>query len=374
MQKVIVGTNQLSYLEQRNFAGLDYNGQIAHKKIHDLYKIYNFILFKTTNKINPNYQFSFRDFGLNNVDIYHFFSSIYYGKKPWIVTSSTPLPRWTKNHKKGLDRLVHPSCKKIILLSKNCYDKQQELLSNYPEYSRAINEKTTIISPSQDLLVSNYQEKVLNTKNLVFTVVGHQILIKGGLEIVRCFNRLHSEGISSIQLNIVSALHPSNYLDYDDSRKDINFIKKSINDNPLINHFPSLPNHEVIKLLKSTHVALLPSYGDTFGYSVLESQACGCPVISTNISALEEINNDSIGWIIPVPLKEGKRANIVDKTSRMAFSEILENGLYKTIKSIIDTPHIIEDKGTLSLKNIQENHSPSDRSILLKNIYLSALK
>ncbi|MFW2788163.1 glycosyltransferase, partial [Acinetobacter baumannii] len=48
------------------------------------------------------------------------------------------------------------------------------------------------------------------------------------------------------------------------------------------------------------HIGLLPTWADTFGYSVLEFQACGCPVISTDVRALSEINNNDIGWLINV--------------------------------------------------------------------------
>ena len=50
-------------------------------------------------------------------------------------------------------------------------------------------------------------------------------------------------------------------------------------------------NSEVMNILKNTHVGLLPTYADTYGYSVLEAQSFGCPVITTNIRAMPEINN-----------------------------------------------------------------------------------
>jgi glycosyltransferase involved in cell wall biosynthesis len=40
-------------------------------------------------------------------------------------------------------------------------------------------------------------------------------------------------------------------------------------------HFTGIPNSEVIDLLKRTHVSLLPTWAETYGYSVLEAQACG---------------------------------------------------------------------------------------------------
>lgn len=52
--------------------------------------------------------------------------------------------------------------------------------------------------------------------------------------------------------------------------------------------------------MKQCHIGLLPTFGDTFGFSVLEMQACGCPVITSNNYALPEINNKEIGWICDI--------------------------------------------------------------------------
>ena len=43
-------------------------------------------------------------------------------------------------------------------------------------------------------------------------------------------------------------------------------------------HIHYLENDQVLELLKRTHVSLLPTYDDTYGFSVLEAQAAGCPV------------------------------------------------------------------------------------------------
>ena len=43
-----------------------------------------------------------------------------------------------------------------------------------------------------------------------------------------------------------------------------------------IEHYEWLPNHEVLKLLASSHVSLLPTFADSYGYSVLEAR-CRMP-------------------------------------------------------------------------------------------------
>ena len=62
-----------------------------------------------------------------------------------------------------------------------------------------------------------------------------------------------------------------------------------------ISYVPKLTNNETLELMKKSHIGLLPTYADTYGYSVLEFQAAGCPVITTNVRALPEINNNNLG-------------------------------------------------------------------------------
>lgn len=373
-KKIVVGTNQLSYLEKRNFSELPFSNPIEFKKCADLYKIYNYILFKSSKKIIPNYQFSFKDFGLNNVSLFHFFSAVYFGSKPWIVTSSVPIPRWINNHKIGFDLLEKNNCKAIILLSENCKSKQLKLIKRFNANSEVLEQKMHVIHPSQSPLIESFDQKEIDSSTLTFTLIGHQVLIKGGLEVVRVFNRLNNEGISNIKLNLVSLLHKSGFLDYQNSGTDIEEIKNKISSCPLINHIPFASNQEVIDLLRATDVSLLPSYGDSYGYSVLEAQAAGCPVITTNTGALSEINNNEIGWVLKMKVGEDYRAVVENDKSRSIFSADLEEQLYRTIKNMLNDRQCIIVKGKMSLQKIIEKHNPKDRAEAIQKLYLAALK
>src|SRR5690606_873447 len=106
---------------------------------------------------------------------------------------------------------------------------------------------------------------------------------------------------SELFLNIVSSM---NFGDYATHTNESHFeLAQTIIDQfpNNIKHYKHLKNEEVLDLFKKTHVGLLPTWADSFGYSVLEAQACGCPVITTDIRALPEINNNDIGWLIKVP-------------------------------------------------------------------------
>lgn len=372
MSKIRIGTNAISYLEKRNFIDLPYS-EIEFVKVKDYYKILTYLRFKLTKKTFPDHLYSFKDGGLNKVDILHFFSALSKGEKPWVVTSSVPLPRWTKNHAKGIQLLANDSCKKIILISDICKQRQLAELEKYPDYKDKIIPKITVLHPSQNPLIKSYSDKKLSKEKIVFSLVGHQILIKGGLETLRTFSRLHQEGFN-VQLNLVSLLHSVDYLKNENSANELNEVKTIVASSPSwLNYFPSMPNDKVIELLKTSHVALLPSYGDSYGYSVLESQACGCPVISTDIVALPEINNEDCGWIINVPKLEFGKPDVYSLEKHLKFSQTIENQLYNTIISILNNRHQIELKGNNALNRIINKHNPTERALYLENLYRSIL-
>ena len=124
--------------------------------------------------------------------------------------------------------------------------------------------------------------------------------------------------------------------------------------------------------MKTVHVGLLPTYADTYGYSVLEFQAAGCPVISTNVRALPEINNEEIGWIIEVPRNQLGEALYTTKNDRMETGRAIRCGLKRAIDEIMENRLIISRKADAALKHISDRHSPEVFSSRLREIYSKA--
>jgi glycosyltransferase involved in cell wall biosynthesis len=224
------------------------------------------------------------------------------------------------------------------------------------------------LHPPQPLLINNLNEKPSVKNGLVFTFVGNQFFSKGGKEILNVFKQLAQNG-HYIQLNIVSNFSPDQYAS-NTTAKDIKLLKEQFSQIPdTIKILGPMPNKEVISLLKQSHVALLPTYADTYGYFVLEAQACGCPVVSTNIRALPEINNNECGWVIPVP--KDKNGNGILKTSndRETFSKIIEKNLCTIVNEIIKNPDSIAPKAKASIERIKKQHDPEKHALKLINIY-----
>ncbi len=375
LQKIKIGVSAKSYLEKRNFIDLPYSISIDFVKKYDLHKPYNHLLYKLFHKINPDAHFKFHDHFLNkNIDAFHFFGSIYFGKKPWFVTSSVVLPRWTKHRERAYRELLKENCKKIFMLSNISYQRQVYEFEKNNISKDSYDKKLTILHPSQKMVVKEYAEKKLPEK-IRFIIAGHRILGKGGYEILKVFIDLYKK-YKDIELIVISKLHTADYLRNEETEKRLAEVKKMIeeNKNTFITYYPELPNAQVIELMKNSHVALLPSYDDTYGYTVLEAQACGCPIITTDIMAFPEINNNEIGWIIEVPKTTFGRPDAFSLQSYHLFSRILIENLEVIIKNIIENPAQIKTKGAMALKKIYEKHNPEKNALILQETYQSIFK
>ena len=96
------------------------------------------------------------------------------------------------------------------------------------------------------------------------------------------------------KLFLISALDKDE-AKYERTEHDLEDAKRLIAKNSSwIEYHETLPNDVVLEKLKKAHVALLPTWMDTFAYSVLECQACGTPVISTSLRALTEVNSGGV--------------------------------------------------------------------------------
>ncbi len=368
-----VGTASGGYPEKRNIFSLPFkNAKVVRR--YDLINIINYIHFKLYHKSKNEYVFLHRDFGINDVDIFHFFNKISFSNTPWITTFETRVPYFkpSKTPDRYYELLVNKHCKKLIAISKRAYNIEMFLLDQRKQFKDAVAEKLTIIHPPQKSLIKTYDQKQLDNENIVFTLVGRHFFLKGGMEVLKVFDRLF-QNHKNIKLNIVSLLEHSDYISKS-TENDVTEAMKIINAHPgKINYHKSLGNNQVLELYKNSHVSLQPSYHESYGYSILEAQACGCPVISTDVCAMPEINSEASGWVLNIPQDELKDGIWRTAEERKKLSEILQEQLQATITNIIGNMQTIKAKGVNAIKRIEEEHSPGSRAALIENIYKESL-
>lgn len=378
-----IGYQRNTYPEQRNIINITKDNEYIKLFNYDIYRI-KYIMYKILNKLKIvnggklfKYAYSFNDLNLNKVDIIHFFNSISYGNIPWVCTFETAIPRFdkylnihkeekdcfnkynTKEVEKVLNHLSKDSCKKIIAMSNTAFNIQKSVLQQFPKQKDIILKKMCIIHPPQQLYVNNFYEKDIDIDGcIIFTFVGRDFERKGGVEIIEVFNELQDE--YNFKVNIIGKI---------DSKKNQNIISIIKNNPHWINYYESLPNEEVISIMKKTHIGLLPTYQDTYGYSVLEFQATGCPVITTNVRALPEINNNKTGWIIELE-KNSYGESILDLKK---INTIIKEQLKNIVREILDNPFMIIEKSNNSIDRIKKYHCPQLYEEKINTIYNEAL-
>lgn len=373
-KKIIIGTVGESYAHRRNFTDLN-KDKVIFKRAYDLLTIYRFFmriplfhrLFASAKLRNMHYET-----GLFKYDMYHFFNTVSNSSKPWFSTFEDILPRWgyTEDEvKEALIMLESNSCKTLIALSQNAYDMQSRKLRKISSRSHDIlMSKTIVLHPPQQQHVSSWDEKGLSTLGTIkFCFVGNLFFRKGGMQILEVFEELIIDGYD-ISLVIISKMEYGDLVSKT-TLEDLKRAKDIINRNSLITCFENLANSEVLKIIKTSHVGLLPSFADTYGYSVLEFQSFACPVITTNISALPEINDNKKGWIIEVERNEENWA-IYDTPSNLnKLEKTVKNAIKNIITEIVQNPDEIKIKGNLSLQQLEIKHSPQRQGDILYKLY-----
>lgn len=390
---MIIGHQKANYAEKRNVIGrvpgFTYT-EMENSAAGIAYR-FNTINKRLGTEFFPAFELDnvFYSRNTKNVDCVHLVNGIGVGAMPWISSFETVIPRFRASlchagaspsfdlARKSflidfaLRAIAHRNCKAIISLSSNAARIQQALLAEFPRLFDIIEKKLTVLHPPQLAQFDSIDQKpVRNDGMLRLMLVGGSFFRKGGREILEALHYLREEKkFRQLHLTMVSSLAIDAYAS-GETEADVKTAELFIAQNKSwIEWFPHLPNEEVIRLMKSCDIGLLPTYADTYGYSVLEFQACACPVISTDVRALTEINPVQAGWQLSVPVNQFGEAIYHTSGDRKRISQLITQGLVEVISEIIDNPGLIKAKATESLLRICNLHNPSQHGDKLRFLY-----
>lgn len=341
---------------------------------HTLSTIKNFVL-----KRKINFEGKYFFYKRKDVDILHLYNDINYSSRKWVSSFETLVPRFpeTKNdHQKaepshlknkktatGFAKIANKNCLGIIAISNASANIQLELLKNYSEFEEIIKKKLHIIHPAQPIISENIERE---TDTLHFIFVGNQFHLKGGVEMYEVFKKLKNK--YNFKLTIISSFKTDHYVTKV-CEEEAQEMKNLIQQIDWIEHYENIPNTKVLELIQSANVGILPTWSDTYGFSVLEMQACGVPVITTDIRALPEINNEECGWLVHLPQNQLKQALYFTEEQKENLKETLKNQLEAILIDIFENKHQIMPKAEKSLERIKKHHNPIDVSEKLMKIY-----
>ncbi|MBQ4385142.1 MAG: glycosyltransferase family 4 protein [Kiritimatiellae bacterium] len=319
---------------------------------------------------------------LKKVDLFHFWNNIALSPchKPYITSFEAELPRKFPEGRlmdKGVASLMSNQCRKLIAFSKHAMKGECDF-AKFHGFGEII-KKITVLLPPQEVLVAQNDmllkaEKFMggggSPVKLVFC--GRDFFRKGGSEIVRALVNVRKDfNVEAYLIGDYEHVDYASSWEVDSADEMQRIISKN---EDWLHHYNSMHNNDMLELAKTCHIGLLPTRDDTFGYSVLEFQACGLPCITTDICSLPEVNNEENGWVVKVSKKSNGCADFSTAEKLWGLSQEIERGIEKILRDALSKTENIFDKGLKSLQNIRVNHAPDKYGQRLAEIYLEAVR
>jgi Glycosyltransferase len=304
----------------------------------------------------------------SRVDIIHYFNQINYGAVPFGTTFETTVPRhWSEQAiSRGTKIILSEKCKFLIAMSENAKKLQEERCNHLSsEEQQKLEDKTVVLHTPQEIIpndISRFSD--INPLRIIF--IGYDFYRKGGFPMLRALEQLNRLGYK-FHLTVVSdvTLIDINYNITDADLSTVELVLDYfVQNHEWIEWKPNLPNDDVIAMLPNYHLGMLPSFAETYGYTVLEMQAAGIPVITTNVGAFPEINPENCGWQITLPAqwRENKARSLI----------VMQNSIFSIIRGIFDAPDILTTKSCNSVDKIIALHCPIKHAAKLQRIYSAA--
>jgi glycosyltransferase involved in cell wall biosynthesis len=247
----------------------------------------------------------FNPFPLRKFDLVHGFNRIPVGVTPFVIGFESHLPRaFDLENTKYFATLSHmlggKRCRGIVAISDFARRQFLQQHANRPWHDD-VAAKLTMRYPN--IPIPDMQDAVVSYDGgpLRLMFVGNHFGRKGGTVVVRLAELAHQKGFP-LHIDLVSTLE-AGAMSWIDPLADGYFEKYFITMRrlPNIACHSNLPNARVIALVRNAHFSILPTFSDTFGFSVIEAMAQHTPVIVTHQGALPEFVTDGAeGIVLPL--------------------------------------------------------------------------
>ncbi|MGK3141344.1 glycosyltransferase family 4 protein [Pantoea sp. C2G6] len=376
-----IGITNNHYPEQRNILVNPENNYINLKKSNLFYFINPF----RTRLLKKNKSFIFLPLPFSKAsqtDVLHLFNEVAITRQKWVASFETELPRVlpvpgvakqdNPELKRLIPRLLKDNCLGLIAISDATLNIQMKLFRS-SEVAQQIRRKTVVMHPPQPLFVQHKAPRQPGTLKLVFA--GNEFYRKGGAEVVLAISELIEERKleeSQLDVQLIGELtkrHNVAHRQFQDDEAFCRGIESRIGRYRCFTHHARMDNGALMTLFRNSDAGLLPTWQETYGFSVLEMQANGCPVITSNVRALPEINPASAGWVIAGELNEDREYSITSPQQKEQLRQTLVAGIKATLLAILERPEMLQEKGEAAILRIKEQHDTARYIARLNDIY-----
>ena len=319
-------------------------------------------------------------------DMIHTGSGIFpLNKKPFVVNAEYHSSFAGLQHEKAragrLRRNIikHRSslyCKRILPFSEAS---KKSILNAYAPESRFVEDKIEVLYPAIAPMAGFGERKRPDDGKFRILHIGTGFFEKGGRELFRAVERLREEGHPELELHSITNAPPFYRERFEQ------FVGKYQGREGFHIHQSGIPRSVLFEQFYSNaDLFVLPSYGDLFGYVLLEAMTCGVPLIGTDVFAIPEIIDDGKnGFLVKTPISPFEpdftrktEAGVVKYLSTILDNECgdLTNELIEKIRVVVEDDQLRKRMGRNGLEMVTDGKfSIRRRNIQLKKIYDEAL-
>lgn len=176
------------------------------------------------------------------------------------------------------------------------------------------------LAPTVEILIENFKNQPKVTGKIVF--VGHCIATKGVYELVKS-----CKDIEKIELKLIGPINENVKNDLINISEGMEWLKIT----------GKLPFEEVIKEMITCNVFVLPTYTEGFPNVIIESMACGCPIITTPVGAIPEMldmNTDTpCGICVEVKNIDDLKASIIRVLEDVSLANELSERAQRRVRN-----------------------------------------
>jgi glycosyltransferase involved in cell wall biosynthesis len=205
--------------------------------------------------------------------------------------------------------------------------KEQEAIRNFfPNSVIAIANNLPVMQQNK-LVVT---EKKAGTLKMIFVARIHPI--KNLLFLLQCMQNIKSE----VSLTVIGPLEDRSYRDQCDA--EVRKLPPDIS----VTYMGAKQNNEIESILLQHHLFVLPTKGENFGHSIFESFNAGRPVLISDQTPWQNLQDEQAGWSLPLsePDKFSKAIEEAAQWDQQTFNHYCEQS-WNYAKAFTSNPQLI---------------------------------
>ncbi len=208
---------------------------------------------------------------------------------------------------KGFRKKVYLNTAKAIGLYNNVvFHATNQKEANHIKSILGKNTKTKVAPNFPRLLVGEFTPRNKN-KTTTFANVARVSIEKGTLKMITAFKNVKE----SVILDIYGPIYDEDYWKL--CQKEINSLPSNVK----VNYKGSVESEVIPTILKQYDFFVMLSEGENFGHSILEALSASCPVIISDKTPWQGLDEKGVGWDLNINNSE-KVSQILNTASSMA--------------------------------------------------------